>query len=108
MKAVGRKIDWKFLLACLVIGVVLTALFAKLPFISRVTMMWLDLIIINGGFSIWLGRHYSEEAGAWKKLFVFPILYLIGGYFFTPHYMWYFALIYLGVSYLAWSMKRNA
>lgn len=106
MKAVGRKIDWKVWGGSLLLGVLLTALFAKLPFISRVTMMWLDLIVINGAFCIWLGRYFSNHDRIWSLL-IFPIIYLIGAYFFAPRYMWYFALIYLGLIYLAWSMKRN-
>lgn len=101
-----QKIDWKIFVSSLAFGVLLTALFAKLPFISRVTMMWLDLIIINGGYCIWVAHHYHQVARPWGIL-MFPIIYLIGGYFFTPRYMWYFAIIYLGVSYLAWSMGRN-
>lgn len=106
MKALAQKINWKLLIIELLIGVVVTALFAKLPFISRVTMMWLDLIVINGGFAIWLGQHLSDHPRAWQ-LIIFPVVYLVGGYFFIPRYMWYFALIYLGVSYLSWSMKRS-
>lgn len=106
MKAFKSKIDWKIWGASLLLGLLLTASFAKLPFISRVTMMWLDLILINGGFCIWVGRYFQKERRAWCLL-IFPVIYLIGAYLFTPRYMWYFALIYLGISYLAWSMKRN-
>lgn len=106
MKALQQKIDIKLWAWSLILGLLLLALFAKLPFISRVTMVWLDLIVVNGAFCIWLGRHLKSHDHGWS-LFVFPIIYLVGCYFFAPRYMWYFALIYLGVSYLAWSMASH-
>lgn len=106
MKALRDKENWVIWLGSIAFGLILTALCAKLPFVSRVTMMWLDLIIINGIFCIWLGRNLSNKSKPWE-LFIFPVLFLIGGYLFTPRYMWYFALIYLGVSYLSWSMSRR-
>lgn len=106
MKAFRKRENWVIWIWSVVLGIVLTALCAKLPFVSRVTMMWLDLIVINGAFCVWIGRHLSNTAKPWK-LFIFPVIFFIGGYLFTPHYMWYFALIYLGVSYLSWSMSNR-
>lgn len=103
MKALQEKFDIRLWGWSLIFGILLTALCVKLPFISRVTMVWLDLIVINGGFCICLGRYLKRSAKGWS-LFVFPIIYLIGCYFFAPRYMLYFALIYLGISYLSWSM----
>lgn len=106
MKELSKKTDVLLWGSCLVWGILGTWLFAKLPFISRVTMMWLDLVVINGGFTIWIGRHVATHGKAWQ-LFIFPIVFLLSGYFFTPRYMWYFALIYLAISYLSWSMSKS-
>ncbi len=106
MKVLQKKIDWQVVISNVVFGIILTAGFAKLSFISQVTMMWLDLIVINGGYCLWIGHHYVQRSRTWGIL-CFPIMYLIGSYFFAPHYMWYFVIIYLGVSYLAWSMGRS-
>ncbi|HJA23380.1 MAG TPA: hypothetical protein H9958_04055 [Candidatus Limosilactobacillus intestinavium] len=106
MKAFRIRENWHIWAGSIVLGIVLTALCAKLPFVSRVTMMWLDLIVINGVFCLWLGKHINSKSKPWE-LFIFPVIYLIGGYLFTPRYMWYFALIYLGISYLTWSMSRH-
>lgn len=106
MNVLQKKIDWRVVISSVVFGIVLTAGFAKLPFISRVTMMWLDLILINGGYCLWLGHHYRQLSRSWGLLW-FPVMFLIGGYFFAPRYMWYFAIIYLGVAYLTWSMGHS-
>lgn len=68
---------------------------------------WL-LFTLNGFASLWLGYRLAQRAGHWWKLFVMPIVFFITAYHFAPKYTWYFALFYLGVSYLTWSIKRSS
>lgn len=106
MEQVREKIDWKLWIISIVMGLIVTPAAVKLPFISRIILMSVFLVIINGGLSIWIGNYLSNNRRGWS-LFIFPVVYLVGAYFFAPHYTWYFAIIYLGVSYLSWSLTRN-
>ena len=76
----------------LVMGILVTGLAARSGLISRVLMVGGLLLIINSGLS--------------GMLLWFPGAYLLGAYQFAPRYMWPFALVYLGISYLAWSMSK--
>ena len=88
----------------LVMGIPVTGLAARSGLISRVLMVGGLLLIINSGLSIWLGKRLVTRKSG--MLFWFPGAYLLGAYQFAPRYMWPFALVYLGISYLAWSMSK--
>lgn len=104
MKQIGQKIDKKLLVSSLIAGIVITALAGKLPFIHKTLMMIIFLVLSL--FAIWTGWYLRKERRSWKLL-VFPLCFMIGAYFFTPRYSWYFALVYLGLAYLAWSLSRE-
>lgn len=106
MKKLSSKIDWRLWLFSLLVGIVATALLAKLPFIRRTVLVGLFLTVLYNLFAIWCGLHLKSQRWGWALL-VFPVAYLIGAYFFAPRYTWYFALVYLGISYLAWSLART-
>ncbi len=91
----------------IIIGIVLTALGEYAPFIHRVTSVILLLILINGGYAIYSGIRITKQRLGWWKLFVFPVCYLIGAYLYLPKYTYYFALVYLGVAYLSYSMTKQ-
>lgn len=105
MKKLSSKIDLRLWLSSLLVGLVLTALVAKLPFIRRTVLVGLFLTLLYSVFAIWCGLHLKNHPRAWQLL-VFPVIYFVGAFFFAPRYTWYFALVYLGISYLAWSLSR--
>lgn len=105
MKKISSKLDLRLWLSSLLIGLVVTALLARLPFIRRVVLVGLFLTFLYSLFAIWCGLHLKKQARPWQLL-VFPVAYFLAAYFFAPRYTWYFALIYLGISYLAWSLSR--
>ena len=104
LKQWWQKADWTVIITSLNMGIVVTGLAAKLAFISRVMMVGILLLIVNSLLSIWLGKRSVNRS--WGMLLWFPGAFLIGAYNFAPRYMWPFALVYLGISYLTWSMTR--
>lgn len=107
MKKVWQRLDKRLWLASILVGMVLTLVVDQLPFVTRVLMVELVLILVNGLFSIWTGKRIYRRAGKWYELFVFPVLYFITAYFFLPRYTYYFALVYLGLAYLSWSLRQQ-
>lgn len=107
MKKAWQRLDKRLWLLSVLIGVGLTLILDKLPFITRVVMVEFSLILINGFFSIWTGYWIYKHRGKWFELFIFPLLYLITAYFFMPHYTYYFALAYLALAYLSWSLRQQ-
>ena len=53
MKKAWEHLDKPLWLASILIGIVLTLVVDKLPFVTRVAMVEIVLILINGIFSIW-------------------------------------------------------
>lgn len=107
MKNVWEKTDKQLWAWSIGIGLLLTLIADKLPFIHRVTMVEVFLILINGIFSIWTGYRIHKQQGAWGELFIFPVFYFIAAYFFMPKYTYYFALAYLALAYLSWSLRQQ-
>lgn len=88
------------------LGIIMTALAEYAPFVHRVTDVIVLLILVNGGYAIYSGiRITKRQLGAWKLL-IFPLCYLLGAYWFLPKYTYYFALVYLCVAYLSYSMTK--
>lgn len=108
LNLVWQKSDKVLWLSSILIGVILTLVADKLPFISRVMMVEYVLILINCLFSIWSGLRIRQNHNHWGMLLIFPVLYLITAYFVLPKYTYYFALVYLAISYLAWSMRGSS
>lgn len=88
-------------------GIILPLASDKLHFVRRAWMVGLVLFLINMLFSVWLGKYIKTHQLKWENLFVFPVIFLVISYFFMPKYTLYFALFYLGVMYLAWSISSQ-
>jgi len=88
------------------LGFIVTWLAYTLPFINSVIRVGVIFIIVNIIACIWLGFHLSSHARGWQLL-VFPIWFLLAVFLFGARYTWYLPLVYLAISYLAWSMKRS-
>lgn len=58
------------------------------------------LLVINGGIAITIGRLIAKRRQPSWWLLIWPALYLVGAYLSLPQYTWYFALVYLCLSYL--------
>lgn len=107
LKRVGRKSNIVVWELGLVFGIIIPLLSDKLRLIRRVWMVGFFLFLINMLFSIWLGQYIKKNGLKWWNLLVFPLLYLVISYLFMPKYTVYFALFYLGVTYLAWSISSQ-
>lgn len=106
IKNFWQRIDNRLWGLSIVFGIVLPLVADKVHLIRRTWMVGFFLFIINMLFAIWLGHYLQRQGTRWWTLFVFPLLYLITAFIFLPDYTLYFALFYLGVTYLAWSMNR--
>ncbi|KRM12074.1 hypothetical protein ABTQ33_07225 [Paucilactobacillus suebicus] len=102
-----KRFDKKLFGWSVLVGIVLTAIGAYLPFVHRVTSVVLLMIIVNGGYSIYTGIRIAKKDLNWWELFLFPICYIIGAYIYLPHYTFYFTLVYLGIAYLSYSMSKQ-
>ncbi|MBB1062794.1 hypothetical protein [Limosilactobacillus fastidiosus] len=89
-------------------GIILPLFSDKIYLIHRVWMVGLFLFFINMLFSIWIGQYIEKHNLKWWNMLIFPILYFIISYLFMPRYTIYFALFYLGVTYLAWSINSQS
>ena len=89
-------------------GIILPLFSDKFRLIHRVWMVGFFLFLVNMLFSIWLGQYIKRSGLKWWNLLVFPVLYLLVSYGFMPKYTGYFALFYLGVTYLAWSISSQS
>lgn len=108
LKQLWQVADHKLLLSDLVLGLVINPIFLKQHFISRIQVVFWILLLVNGGYSIWAGRRMARlQVRGWQIL-VFPLFYLLGVHFFNiAHYTYYFALVYLGMIYLAKSLTND-
>ena len=100
----AKYIDIKIWVISLV-SLVLTAACGRIPSTSDLKLGFWLLLLIFMGVAAYVG--YALKKSHWVNLFIFPVCYMIGAYFFAPQYSWYYAPIYLLVSYLAWSMSRT-
>lgn len=108
LKKVGTKTNITVWGWSIFFGVILPLLSDKNHLVRRVWMVGFVLLLVNMLFSIWLGRYLEKKDLKWGNLFIFPLLYLIISYEFMPKYTVYFALFYLGVVYLSWSISKQA
>ena len=90
-----------------VFGMLVPVLTHKLPFLPRVQWVEIVLLLINGIYSIWLGRYLARKEMSTWLLLVFPGLFLIAAYFFLPRYTYFLAPAYWAISYLACAMRRE-
>lgn len=107
LKRVGTKSNVTVWGWSILFGIILPLFTDKVHLIRRVWMVGLFLFLINMLFSVWLGRFMVKNNLKWWNLFIFPLLYLIVSYELMPKYTVYFALFYLGVTYLSWSMNKS-
>ena len=103
MKKAWEHLDKPLWLASILIGIVLTLVVDKLPFVTRVAMVEIVLILINGIFSIWSGYWIYKHQRIWGDLLIFRILYLITAYFCMFCYSPYFSLFYFDFYFLCFS-----
>ncbi|GAA2848774.1 hypothetical protein [Pediococcus damnosus] len=97
------KIKWRYWAATFVLGIFL-------PFVLHITSashVFIDLwflIIINTLAAIILGSLIKANRAHWLLIWLFPIFFMIGAYFFLPKYGYYFVIIYLTTSYIAYGL----
>lgn len=99
-------IDFKVWGFSILFAVVVPLLAGKLHLVHRSLLVGLFLFLINTVVCVWIGRYIRRGQLRWWNLFVIPILFLIIAFFFLPKYTLYFAVFYLGVIYLSWSMTQ--
>ncbi|WP_125579898.1 hypothetical protein [Levilactobacillus cerevisiae] len=100
-----ERIGWRYWVVAIVMGLALPAL-ATVVGISAVMRFGLLLIIINGCLAIVLGRLIYRKAQPGWWLLIWPLIYLAGSLWFLPQYTYYFAIVYLCVSYLAYGLAQ--
>ncbi|MEY8441343.1 hypothetical protein AALA17_01590 [Lactobacillaceae bacterium 24-114] len=88
-------------------GILIPVLAANLSFVRRAWLVGFFLLFLNTIICTWLGKYIKKQQLKWENLFVMPILYLLASWFFLPQYTIYFALFYLGVLYLSWSLTKQ-
>ena len=101
------NLGWQWWLAMICVAAVLPLLGRYLTFINRAKLVGWVLFIINGLLSWWLGQSLAkrQQSGWW--IFAMPVIFFVVDYQFLPKYTRYFALFYLGISYLSWSMTNH-
>lgn len=104
--AVLNKLGWRYWLIGIVMGLLLPAVATWLN-ISPVMRFGGLLLLVNGGLAIWLGRliYRHTQPGWW--LLIWPVVYLLGAYWFLPQYTLYFAVVYLCLSYLGYGLTQT-
>lgn len=81
-----------------------------LPFILHITNashVFIDLwflMIINTLTAIILGSLIKANRVHWALLLLFPLFFLFGVHLFLPRYAYYFVLVYLSTSYIAYGL----
>jgi hypothetical protein len=97
------QIKWRYWVAGVVLGVLL-------PFVLHITSafhVFIDLwflMIINTLAAIILGSLIKANRVHWALLWLFPIFFLLGVYLFLPRYAYYFVIVYLSTSYIAYGL----
>ncbi|KRN67550.1 hypothetical protein IV80_GL000091 [Pediococcus cellicola] len=61
-------------------------------------------MIINTLAAIILGSLIKANRVHWVLLWLFPLFFLLGVHFFLPNYAYYFTIIYLSTSYIAYGL----
>jgi len=98
-----RKFNGQYWLVAIFIGVVLPWLL-KLLGVSRFhQIVWL-LFCFDFIVSMIIGWQIRRTARTGWLLWLLPIFCLLGLYLFFPQYVYYLALVDLGLSYLAYGM----
>ncbi|KRL27018.1 hypothetical protein FD27_GL000765 [Limosilactobacillus frumenti DSM 13145] len=106
-KRTWGAIDLKLWGFSILFAVVIPLLAGKLHLVHRTWLVGLFLLIINTIVCVWVGHYLRSNQLRWWNIFVLPGLFLIMAFFFLPKYTWYFAIFYLGVIYLSWSMMQT-
>lgn len=101
------KLGWQWWLTAFCGAVVLPLLGKYLPFMNKAKLVGWVLFVINGLLSWALGYFLAKRQGAGWWIFVMPVVFFVIDFQFLPKYTRYFALFYLGVSYLSWSMTNH-
>ncbi|KRL97605.1 hypothetical protein FD28_GL001691 [Levilactobacillus hammesii DSM 16381] len=65
------------------------------------------LAIVNGGLAVALGRAMYRRTQPEWWLLIWPLVYWLGAYLFLPQYTWYFAIVYLCLSYLGYGLTQT-
>lgn len=110
LKRVEQRISelgWRWWLVVFCGSIVLPLLGRYLPFINRAKLVGGVLLVINGLFSWWLGWSLAKHHHSGWWIFTMPLLFIMIDFHFLPKYTRYFALFYLGVSYLSWSITKH-
>lgn len=110
LKVVKQKMSelgWQWWLTAVCGAVVLPLLGRYLPFMNKAKLVGWVLFIINGLISWWLGYSLAKDQRDGWWIFVMPVAFFLIDMPFLPKYTRYFALFYLGVSYLSWSMTKH-
>lgn len=105
IKQLWQKTDRVAVLVAVGVGFVFTWLVSFLSVMTLIPVFGSLLLVVYGGLAIWLGLRLRERW--WPMLFWFPLAFLLAAYLVFPKYLWLFALVYLGLSYLAWSMSKQ-
>lgn len=104
-RTTGRRL----LISDLVLSLVINPLFLKQHVVSRVQIIIWLLVLVNFCYVVWAGRRIAKQQDRSWQLLVFPVGYLIGVRLFqVSRYTYYFALVYLGIEYLAKAMTQDA
>ncbi len=101
------ELGWRWWMAAMMGAFVLPLLGRFLPFMNKAKLVGWVLFIINGLISWWLGTSLAKRQLSGWWIFFMPVLFFIIDFQFLPKYTRYFALFYLGVSYLSWSMTKH-
>lgn len=100
-------IDFKLWGISILFAVIIPLLTGKFHLVHRTWLVGLFLLIINTLVCVWVGRYLRSSQLRWWNMLILPVLFLITAFFFLPKYTLYFAIFYLGIIYLAWSMLQT-
>jgi hypothetical protein len=85
-----------------------------LPYLSRtigishvVRIIWL-FIVINMITAVTIGYLVARKRQPVWLILIFPVLFTLGVYVFYGHYAYWFAPIYLCLSYLSYGLRKPA
>lgn len=85
-----------------------------LPYISRmigishvVRIIWL-FIVINMVTAVIIGYLVARKRQLAWLILIFPVVFTLGVYVFYGHYAYWFAPIYLCLSYLSYGLRKPA
>lgn len=101
------NLGWQWWLVAASGAVILPLLGKYLPFMNKAKLVGWVLFLLNGLVSWWLGWSLGKKMAPGWWIFLMPVMFFIVDFQFLPKYTRYFALFYLGISYLSWSMTKH-